>query len=82
MANLDQLGLIQTMEDLISNFLEHKNKRNIEDVEDFIWKLENDDFKETLGDAINIYSIFRYFWPDHDEFDENMGRLIEMNYEK
>lgn len=74
--NLDIQGLLITFEDLVEHFSASKNIVFDDNIDDYLYNLSNADFKTTLGDAINIYIIFRYIWVNNDEFDENMRKLM------
>lgn len=80
--HLDFKGLLRTFEDLMNYFQESKSLK-YKDSEDFIAELENEDFREgALGNAVNIYIIFRYVWEDTDAFNEKIKSLIEERYAK
>ena len=42
-----------------------------------IAKITNEDIYERLGDAFNIYIIFRYLWEDKETFQVEIKRLIK-----
>ena len=75
--HLDMLGLLKTLASLMKSFNAKKGLPKIpDDVNDFVLRLSNEDFKDTLGDAINIYIIFRYVYDDTEMFNERMRDLI------
>lgn len=43
----------------------------------FYYDLKNEDFRDSLGIGVGIYSIFRYLYDDRLEFDEKMTQLVE-----
>mmetsp|Transcript_36887 Transcript_36887/g.33134 ORF Transcript_36887/g.33134 Transcript_36887/m.33134 type:complete len:125 (+) Transcript_36887:255-629(+) len=70
------------MEALMLDFLEKRKIKKLADLDDFIWGLSNPDFRSSLGDAIDIYIIFRYLWEDPEEFSENLRELMEDMFEE
>jgi len=81
--HLDYNGLFKTLEELMKDFIKKENIKHLDDDDQFfLYKLENRHFKTSLGDAINIYILFRYIWDDPIEFQENIRKLIEENYPK
>jgi len=77
--HLDIRGLMNTFQSLMADFVTKKNLyKKINSTTQFIFSLENEDFKDTLGDAINIYIIFRYLWDDRDTFNEKLREQIKL----
>jgi len=75
--HLDTKGLMETFTHLMDHFLTKNNLRNqVTHASNFILSLKNEDLKDTLGDAMNIYIIFRYLWEDTIEFNDKMRDLI------
>jgi len=75
--HLDKKGLMETFTNLVNYFLKKNNLQNsVTNLDNFILSLSNEDFKYTLGDALNIYIIFRYLWENPTEFNDNMRDLI------
>lgn len=68
------------MEALVRDYCKKEKIRYINDDDHYLlYSLTNEHFKGSLGDAINIYIIFRYIWDDNTEFTEKMRQLIEDN---
>jgi len=81
--HLDTVGLMQTFANLMDNFLTKNHLHNkVAHANKFILLLSNADFKDTLGDALNIYIIYRYLWEDQIEFNNNMKDLINKTDKK
>jgi len=82
--HLDKIGLMRALEHLMTEFVKRNRlQKNISSIDRFIFSLNNEDFKDILGDAVNIYIIFRYIWDDQNEFNEKMRELIkEMDKDK
>ena len=81
--HLDMIGLLKTFASLMRNFLDQKELYELlGDVNSFVLCLSNKDFRDTLGDAINIYIIFRYVYDDTEIFNERMRNLIAQLDEK
>jgi len=75
--HVDTKGLLETFTNLMEHFLTKRNlKPLVTKVNLFILNIKNEDFKDLLGDAMNIYIVFRYMWPETLEFNENMRNLI------
>jgi len=75
--HLDAKGLMETFTHLMEHFLTKYNLKNqVTHANNFILSLKNEHLNETLGDAMNIYIIFRYLWEDTIEFNDNMRDLI------
>jgi len=76
--HLDKEGLMSGLEHLMSEFVRRaKLQKKITSVDNFIFALNNDDFKDILGDAINIYIIFRYIYSDPNEFNDRIREIIK-----
>jgi len=77
--HLDISGLMNTFLDLMTDFVtKNKLQKKINSTTRFIYALKNEDFKDTLGDAINIYIIFRYLWDDPNVFNERLRTQISL----
>ena len=75
--HLDMLGLLKALASLMRNFIIKKDlQKMLGDVNGFVLRLSNEDFKDTLGDALNIYIIFRYLYDDTEMFNERMREFI------
>ena len=75
--HLDFEGLMATFNNLIRSFIKKRNlKKRTKNPTQFANSLTNEDFKDTLGDAVNIYIIFRYVWSDSETFANKMKELI------
>lgn len=44
-----------------------------------IFQMKNNHFRESLLISINIYIVFRYLWPDNNDFELKMRDLINNN---
>jgi len=82
--HLDQINLMKALENLMTEFIRRNNlQKKLSSLDRFIFSLNNEDFKSVLGDAINIYIIFRYIYCDPNDFNERMRELIkEMDQDK
>jgi hypothetical protein len=81
--HLDVEGLLHILETSVKSFMKQKNIDRYKDADDFIFDhdLTNEDFNGPLGDAINIYIIFRYIWEDNEEFTEKVRGLIQKHHQ-
>ena len=81
--HLDMLGLLKALASLMKNFMAKKYLLKMpDDINSFVLRLKNEDFKDTLGDVINIYIIFRYVYYDTETFNERMRELINSLVDK
>ena len=81
--HLDMLDLLKALASLMRNFMAKKDLLKMPDeINSFVLRLKNEDFKDTLGDAINIYIIFRYVYYDTETFNERMRELINSLIDK
>ena len=75
--HLDMIGLMKVFVSLMRSFIAKRNLNEmLGDINGFVSHLSNEDFRGTLGDAINIYIIFRYVYDDTEMFSERMRELI------
>jgi len=69
---------MNTLLNLMTDFVNKNNlQKKVNSTTQFIYSLNNEDFKDTLGDAINIYIIFRYLWDNPDTFNEKLRDEIK-----
>ena len=81
---LDLAGLLNVFEGCMYKFFgwsdtNHPTKNLMSAIEAKMQKYENSDLYGCLGDALNIYIIFRYIWDNNQTFEEEMKKLIKEN---
>ena len=81
--HIDVQGLMKTFVNIMRAFITKKNlHKKVNNINGFVSGLSNKDFKDILGDAINIYIIFKYIYDDPIKFNDKMKELItEMSIE-
>lgn len=79
---LDKARLFAEMKNMLYAFFEFDTEKLPSGVQaqemlkEKYLELYNEDYQAVLGDAINIYTIFRYLWTDNDEWELNIRELI------